>query len=248
MKEFIRLDCKSLRNEAHVELHETADTIIVRFNPASLGIEVQYGEYKPLLDIEVSLLDVVRKSGYTSEIDGADHRRDGIFRGFADAVKSGLNHFDPAKREASGRIEVVLNNYGNIAAKSLDRETAAIDDILRELNSGDCPAFVNLLGLADWLVQLDAENQTFKTLMMARYGEVANRPATQMKTARKDVDKAFHTIIDRIEALATVNGIAPYEAFIRELNAVLERYKNIMASEAGRRKKAANKEIIDNNN
>jgi hypothetical protein len=80
---------------------------------------------------------------------------------FADAVKSGLNHFDPAKREAARRIEIVLDNYGNIAAKALDQETAAIDDLLRELRSGDYPALVDSLALADWLVQLDVENRTF---------------------------------------------------------------------------------------
>ncbi|MDR1866134.1 MAG: DUF6261 family protein [Bacteroidales bacterium] len=237
MKVIIRINYTHLRNEAHVEFHETADAMIVRHNPAALGIDVQYGQYKPLLDAEVSLLDVIRKSGYTVEIKEADHRRDMLFRGFADAVKSALNHFDPAKREAARRIEIVLDNYGNIAAKALDQETAAIDDLLRELGGGEYPALVGHLALADWLVQLDAENRNFKTLMMARYGETSQRPATRMKAARKDTDVAFRNIIDRIEALATVNGIAACEPFIRELNAVIERYKNILAAEAGRRKK-----------
>jgi hypothetical protein len=240
MKAVIRIDYAHLRNEAHVELHETADTIIVRHNPAALGIAVQYGEYKPHLDTEVSLLDVIRKSGYTGELDGSDHRRDTLVRGFSDAVKSGLNHFDPAKREAARRIEIVLNSYGNIAAKALDQETAAIDDLLRELRSGEYPALVDSLALTDWLTQLDAENRTFKRLMMARYGETSQRPTTRMKAARKNTDAAFRGIIDQIEALATVNGMAQYEAFIRELNAILERYKNILAAEAGRRKSIKN--------
>jgi ethanolamine utilization cobalamin adenosyltransferase len=72
--------------------------------------------------------------------------------------------------------------------------------------------------------------------MMARYGETSQRPTSSMKVARKNTDTAFRSIIDQIEALATVNGLAPYEPFIRELNAVIERYKNILAAEAGRRK------------
>jgi hypothetical protein len=239
MKYFLRLDFNSLRNEAHVEFHETADTLIVRHNPAALGITEQYGEYKPVIETEVSLLDILRKSGYTGELDGSDHRRDGLFRGIADYVKSGLNHFDPVKREAARRIEIVLENYGNIAAKTLDQETAAIDDLLRELRDGDYPALVNSFGLGEWLVQLDAENQTFKTLMFARYGETSQRPSTRMKIARKNTDAALRIIIDRVEALATVNGIAQYEAFIRELNAVIERYKNLVAAEAGKRKKSS---------
>ncbi|MDR1866409.1 MAG: DUF6261 family protein [Bacteroidales bacterium] len=242
MKVIIRINYTHLRNDAHVELHETADAMMVRYNPATLGIDVLYGEYKPLLNAELSLLNVLRKSSYTGEIKEADHRRDMLFRGFADAVKSGLNHFDPAKREAAHRIDIVLDNYGNIAAKALDQETAAIDDLLRELRSGDYPALVDSLALTDWLVQLDAENQTFKTLMLARYGETSQRPTTRMKAARKNTDAAFRNIIDRLEALATVNGITLYEPFIRELNALLERYRNIMAAGAGRRKKESKDE------
>jgi hypothetical protein len=42
----------------------------------------------------------------------------------------------------------VSEYYGNIAAKTFDRETAAIDDLLRELNERHV-AGVALLGLND---------------------------------------------------------------------------------------------------
>jgi hypothetical protein len=45
MKAITRIDYAHLRNEAHVELHETADTIIVRHNPAAPGIPAQYGHH-----------------------------------------------------------------------------------------------------------------------------------------------------------------------------------------------------------
>jgi hypothetical protein len=52
------------------------------------------------------------------------------------------------------------------------------------------------------------------------------------------VDKAFRELVDRIEALVLLNGAASYEAFIRELNAVLERYKNMLAQRQGKAKKS----------
>jgi hypothetical protein len=150
-------------------------------------------------------------------------------------VKSALTHFDAAKQEAARKIGMALNHYGNIAAKALDRETAAIDDILRELGTGNYPALVSLLALDDWLSQLHVENEQFKSLMMARYDEVAGRPAARMRATRIEVDKSFRSLTAQIEALAMVNGMAAYEKFIRELNAIIERYKNILAQEAGRR-------------
>jgi hypothetical protein len=184
----------------------------------------------------VEALDIIRKSDYTQEILEQDHVRDGIFRGFADAVQSALHHFNPAKREAAKRIETVVEHYGNIAAKNYDQETAAIDDLIRELAAGDYPSFISTLALNDWVTQLGNENQTFKSLMAERYTEVSQRPTARMRAARVETDKAFRTIINQIEALALVNGEGDNEPFIKELNAVLERYKNIQAQETGRRK------------
>ena len=72
--------------------------------------------------------------------------------------------------------------------------------------------------------------------MLDRYTETSQRPTVRMRDARGNVDKCLRQILDRIEALALVNGIDAYEAFIKELNAVSERYKNIMAQEKGDRK------------
>jgi hypothetical protein len=218
-----------------VELNENVVRLIEKYSPGALGIAPLYAVYKPLFDAEVSVLDIIRKSEYTSEIEEQDSRRDHIFRGLADAVKSSLNHFNAAKQEAARKLNVVFEHYGNIAAKSSDQETAAIDDLLRELASGTYPALISALALNDWTVQLNAENQQYKVLMAERYTESSHRPATNMKIARTATDKALRNIFNQIEALTLVNGIAAYEAFIREMNAVLERYKNILAQEKGRR-------------
>jgi hypothetical protein len=75
-----------------------------------------------------------------------------------------------------------------------------------ELISGDYPSFVTTLRINDWLTQLNIENQKFKDLMTDRYEEASKRPTFRMKTARKETDKALHSIFEQVEALATVNG------------------------------------------
>jgi hypothetical protein len=224
-----------MRNEVHVALNENVVRLFSVFPPATLGLEPQFAVYKPFYDVEVSLLDLIRKSEITGEIDTQDHVRDHIVSGFCGSVKSNLNHFDPVKQAAARKLNVVIDNYGNIAAKTLDQETAAIDDLNRELASGDYPALVNVLLLDDWVKQLFTENQRFKTLMAERYTEVAQRPTACMKVARKDTDKSLRGIFYQIEALALVNGVAAYDAFIKELNAVLNRFKHILAQEHGQK-------------
>jgi hypothetical protein len=230
----IRFRYEHLRNEAHVEYNETVDGLAIKYNPQ--GMQPQLNACKAALGTEIAALDVVRKSEYTGDISERDHARDGVFRGLADAVKSALNHFSADKRKAAEKISIVLENYGNIAAKAFDQETAAVDDLLRELNDNHA-ADVQLLALNDWTKQLDTENQTFKALMSERYAETARRPATRMRAARAETDRALRALLDMLEALVMVNGADAYLPFISELNAVSERYKKQLAQASGRKSK-----------
>jgi hypothetical protein len=227
---------ESLRNETHAAYHETVVTLFGTYTPASLDIALQYSSYKTAYDDEILALDVVRRSELTVQIAEQDAVRDTIFRGFADSVKSATKHFDPEKRSAALRLQNTLTAYGNIAARTLDRETAAIDDLQRELITNYELEITNL-GLGDWLTQLAAENSVLKTLILDRYSETAQRPAVKMKSARTAVDVAFRAMLNMLDALVLVNGEASYKVFIAELNAVSERYKNILAQEAGVKKK-----------
>jgi hypothetical protein len=234
----IRLEYPRLKNETYVELHDIIGRVFVLFPPEQLGVVPQYTIYRTCYGKVVESLDVIIKSGYTELIGEQDrHVRDRVYRGFDDAVKSALNHFDPDKHEAARRIKIVLDKYGNIAAKAIDQETAAIDDLVRELQSGDYPALLTTLALNDWIEKLQTENQRFKDLMMARYDETAKRPDAHMRPARLATDKAFRELMRQLEALALVNGKEAYEAFFRELNAVLNRFKLLIAQQTGKGKK-----------
>jgi hypothetical protein len=231
----IRFSYENLRNEAHVEFHTTVNALFLKFNPSTLGIGQLYAVYRPLLDEEITALDIIRRSGLTPEIVEDDHKRDSLYRGFADNVKSNLHHFDLARREAAKKVEIVLEHYGNIAHKSLDEETAAIEDLYRELLKPDNYPSVIALGLGDWMEQLVQTSRHLEQLMMERYDEAAQRPNVHMQRIRKEVDKVFRSILDLLEALVRVNGADTNKAFIAELNVVMERYKDILAQEAGRR-------------
>ncbi|MDR0726338.1 MAG: DUF6261 family protein [Prevotellaceae bacterium] len=232
----VRFRFEHLRNEVHVEYNGTIDGLIVNHNPQALGIWRQYENYKCALVLETGLLDIIRKSEYTDEISDTDRKRNKTYRGAFDSVKSSLNHFNYDKRKAAERLNIVFVHYGNIAGKTFDEESAAIEDLLRELNDNHADD-VQLLELNDWLTQLGLENQEFKQLMLKRYSETAKRPTTRMVTARSETDKALRSLFNMVEALAMVNGVDAYLPFISELNAVNERYKNQLAQSSGRKMK-----------
>ena len=238
-KTVIRFRYEHLRNEAHVSYHEAVTKLIEKFDPKFLEIVSVYSQYKTAYNDEVSVLDMVQKSEFTQEIEEQDEVRDDIFYGFKTAVKSALNHYSQDLRKAAKKVEIVLDSYGNIARKSFDQETAAIDDIIRELNDSR-KVEIDQLGLQMWLVMLSKENDTFKRIMESRYSQSANRPTLRMRNTRQIVDSLFRGILNFIEAYTTLNGMQKHENFLKELNAVSERYKNLLAQAEGKRKASNN--------
>jgi len=243
-KIIIRFRYENLRNESHVEFHENFERLVNSYTAAALGIAALYDVYTPLFVEERSVLDLIRRSELTDELDAKDGVRDHVFRGLADAVKSSLNHFNGVKRTAAEKLEVVFEHYGNIARKTYDDETAAIDDLYRELHTAPHADEIAALALGEWVEQLYEENRKFADLMAARYSEAAQRPTLRMKNVRTEVDQVFRSILDLLEALVQVNGADTNASFIKELNVVMERYKNILAQEAGRRAKKVKSEEV----
>ena len=231
----LRLAFSRLRNETHVECHTNVKTLIEQFNPETLKIETRYAVYKPLLDEEVAALDVILRSDITKEIDQFDHERDKYWYGLEAGIEMGLRHWDPEKRRSAEKLDAILKHYGNIARKTLDAETAAIEDLHTELLKQDNFVHVAALGLGDWLANLVQTSRNLEAAMMRRYQEISQRPDVHMKSLRTKVDRALYSIFDLLEGLIQVNGEDTNKAFIAELNAIMERYKDILAQEAGRR-------------
>jgi hypothetical protein len=235
MKEIItRINLRKLKNETHVQLNEILDAIFVKYNPVTQGFSLLYGLYKAALNSEAEALDFIRKSEITEKIHEQDRVRDDIYRGLVDSVKGATKHFDPAYREVAHLLDNIIDHYGNIARKTLDDETAAINDLVRELDQPAPAQALTLLGLTPWRNKLVEENETFTALMMNRYAEAAGKTPLRMRTARHETDKYYLAIVAQIEN-QYLAGVDINETFLRELNAVIERFKNILAQETGER-------------
>jgi hypothetical protein len=105
--------------------------------------------------------------------------------------------------------------------------------LLREVLTDQYATILATLGLTDWANELKLANERFTQLMLERYNEAAQRPTIQMKATRLAVDKVFRAILNQVEALVLVNGIDNYQAFIKDVNVVMKRYKDILAQEKG---------------
>jgi len=115
------------------------------------------------------------------------------------------------------------------------------ENLITDLNN-DHAADVATLGIDGWITELKANNDAFDAQMKSRYTEEAGKTQLRMKQVRVEVDKAYKTIVNRINALIIVNGARAYTAFVNELNERVDKYNLIIAQREGRNSKGDNPE------
>lgn len=230
------LHLNNLHNEEHFQFQTGFKGLVEDNGPGALNIAEAFAAYAPLYDDENKALDQVIKSSITDDLAKADTGRDFIFRGFSDAVKSTSRHFRADMRQASARVQVVLDRYGNLTVKPYNEETAAINSLAGDLLT-TCVADIELLGLIDWVNELKASNDAFDNLKKSRFTEEAGKTMLQMKVVRAQVDKTYDAIIERINAQITLNGEGTFAGFVRELNSRIAEYSDILAQRKGRNAK-----------
>ncbi len=231
------------RNAGHYQFQTDFNSAIINYSPQVLGIEEVYAAYLLHYEDEGIALVAITQSATTEEIHEADKDRDFTFRGLADKVTNGLNHYSNEVREATKRVKVIFDAYGNLAPKPDDEESGLIKSLIAELRT-KVSADLTLLGIVDWVDELERSNNAFVLLQSWRNSEKANRSELRMKQVRMDVDPAYRKIVERINALIIVNGEAPYAEFVKEVNVRISRAEDVIAQRKGRSDKATATETL----
>jgi uncharacterized protein YegL len=133
-------------------------------------------------------------------------------------------HFSKHIAESAHKVKIVLDTYGNVARKTLNEETSAIYNLVQDLRSDKYGNETRDASLMTWVDELEKRNKAFEALVKERFDETAHKTDIVLKAARAELGKVYHSIEERINALAIVEGTADYEEFIRTMNAVVAKY------------------------
>ncbi|MDR2424634.1 MAG: DUF6261 family protein [Prevotellaceae bacterium] len=223
-----RLRLASLRNEEWFQLFTELKNLVDTYGAENLNIAVLYAAFLIQYNNADKALDLILKSVDTDKMEAADMKRDHTYRGLVDAVKSALNHFDPAKQKAAEEINVVVKHFGNLATKSGNEETAGLYNFTQMLGN-EYAAQTSLLGLGDWVTELQSNNEAYEALVKDRNNETTSRTSLRMRAVRKDADEVYRQIVERLEALMTLNSLPTTEEFVNKWNGFLKRYADVIA-------------------
>jgi hypothetical protein len=223
------------QNDEHYNFHTDVNGLITYFTAASLLITAEYATYASLLKDEGDALNFVRKSSYSTAVAQVDTVRDNTIAGMDDAISSGLKHFNAEIREAAKRLKILRDSSGNIARKAYSKESGDIVKLLADLR-GLYATDVAVARIGEWVDELEIDQNNFVATQNHRFDEAGEKTRLRMKEVRIDVDEAYRTLVNKINALIIVNGETPYVEFVNKLNQRIEAYTTNLSIYKGRAK------------
>ena len=226
-----------LRDEEHFQFFTSFRDLVLVFGALALKIELLFNLFLAAYANELVALDVVRGSAISDDLKDSDKERDEVFRGMCDAVKSGLNHYDPDVRASAKRLQIVLDTYGNLAVKPYDTETGGLNSLIHDFTTTYTDDVAKVL-LTGWATELQAKNKAFNDLKNSRYSDDAAKTILRMKQERVKTDDIYRQITERLNALIIVEGETAYLPFVNELNQRIEGYDSIISIRRGKSKKS----------
>lgn len=232
----IRLMLERLRNEEHFQFMSdvfkiVSAAIVSRTENMAVNINSLFSIFGDLLNKEDIAVASLRKSGLTDPIAESDNYRDMIYRGLVLYVQAYLHSADTAQREAAQRIQVLIDNYGDIRTKSYNEETAAIYNLLQDMQN-KLSEQIETIDLNEWISNLEAANNKFESLMSERYDESLG--GEDMREIRREIDSVYRQIVSLIEIENKVSGGEAYADVIEKLNERVSYYKTTLAVRKGR--------------
>ena len=234
--EISKVESAKLRNNEHLNYMNEVKQLIAEQTAAALNIVNQTDLFLKALLQEEEAINPQLKSEKSDLLVDADARRDFTFRGMADAVQSAIRHFKPDVRAAANKLQTeIFKPFGNIARLNFNEESTAIDSMCTDLKTNyttEC----NLIGLNEWIEELENDNKNFKKTATERVDESSVKTQLKMKGVRTKVDETYKAITKRIDALIELNGETDYKTFVTKLNIITEKYKQTLAIRRGRNK------------
>jgi len=194
-------------------------------------ISTMFALYKPVLGSQLTKL-----------LEQDDNRRDKALVGIQSLIGAYTNHYDEASQVAAVALLKSLKKFGSgITKQNYQAETATITAIIEEWKSEtELIAGLNMLGLNEWVGELDAANTQFNTHYLARVKEDAEAPEVKIVSLRKDIIQSYRVLIKRIEAFATISEVEFYPHIIKQTNSLIENYNAVVNA---RSKKEDDEEI-----
>ena len=176
------------------------------------------------LKAEDDALALSKANLLSKEIKAIDAERDKHYKALRKAITFFLNHPDAELVKAAQRLERLLKDYNINPEMQLDRETGLLLNLISDLETKSA-ADVTALALTPVVQAMKQANDKLREVTRARANDRAVQIVGQLRQAQHASDEAYHTLVQKVNALAVVEGEADYADFISKMNEQVKHYK-----------------------
>ena len=176
------------------------------------------------LKAEDDALALSKANLLSGEIKTLDTERDKHYKALRKAITFFLSHPDAEQVKAAQRLERLLKDYNINPAMQLDRETGLLLNLISDLETKSA-ADVTALSLTPVVQAMKQANDKLREVTRARANDRAVQIVGQLKQAQHASDEAYRTLVQKVNALAVVEGEADYADFISKMNEQVKHYK-----------------------
>lgn len=185
-------------------------------------------------------LKQIRASEETEKIEQADHERDADIQALKDSIKPYRKAKTQAEKEAYTALDILLNQYKNLADENLEKQTAHLSILLTALRSAEYDPHVNQLNINKFVTYLEDSATSFNDIFSQRSYKTSQKEIYDVKALRRDLIDHYRTMINYIAAVSSVKADVFYTNTLATINNGRSYFDNVVLS----RRKAASKPKI----
>lgn len=123
----------------------------------------------------------------------------------------------------------LFRKYGDLATLPQTEETGRLHNLLQDL-AAVAPARMAAANFKPLLESLQRCEDDYLVAASERAAQEGTVQVGIIKKNRAVADEAYRTLVETVNALAIVNGVPPYTAFINPVNAIIDRQKAVLAA------------------
>jgi len=224
-----------LKNNEILTFGREVESTIEAKGAAELVVDDLFPDYKDKLQAFDDSIVNVTKSFYTSQMNEANKQRGSLHVAIIAQIKNFLRHFKPEKRSAAERLMAFTDTFVGAQRRSFDDQTSFINNFIQELSSDKYKEDVTLVELDEWIKELQKVNDLCSSLTIKRTEEYSHKPGKgSTEVTRPLFEKSYNLLVEKLNALAIVNGDDKYAELFAWWNARIDHYRVVISNNLGK--------------
>ncbi len=223
------LTVRNLENNEFFQLLSESKDELGAFTKANKSEQVyatKLEDMEKLLETLQAGLHRSKASQTVASLEASDRERDDALSTLTGLVKAFSRVKEVSSKEAYDKLSKLFKNYAGLTSMSYEKETEAINHLLKELKDSDYQTALSTLHLTTHVETLTKAQAQFEKAYKERLAEQKGKEPSQNKEVRAKLQEIYDFLVDFTAINAYAYPDKKQYADLRDhLNAIRSRYK-----------------------